>query len=540
MNELGVKRMTPNRRSTRPDSSIAALSRRRLLQVGGAGALALSMGGLAACTSDSKQPDALGKPTRGGTLRVGATSGGSSDTLDGQNALTTMDFLRVGALFEQLVRVHGTTGQTEMVLAESMEPNARATEWTIRLKPDIMFHNGKALTAKDVLFSFQRIKHNNFPGLIALDPLDLASARVMDERTLRIPSNVPYSILAEGLATCISARIVPEGYDPATPIGTGPFKFGTFVAGQESRFPRFGDYWQADQQYLDELTIINFDDETAQLNALQSDQVDLVDQLSPTSVHLVESTGGKVVVSKTRSFVPFTMRMDMSPFSDVRVRQALRLLINRDDFNEQVYGGLGAIGNDTYGAVDVAYEGAALPQREQDLDEAKSLLRSAGQSDLQIELYSSPIGPGATSAATVFATQAEQAGVTVKVRTQDPTQFWSQSYSQVPFAVSWWNVGSYLAMAQQGIAQGAPYDEIRQSDAGWQRTYDEALATVDSTARGALVHELLKFDHEQGGYIIPAYIPGIEGMSSRVGGVVENITGPPVNGSTWQGVWLQG
>jgi peptide/nickel transport system substrate-binding protein len=536
--------MTPDRRTVRPDSPVNALSRRRLLQVGGVAALALGAGGLVACggggsgSGTAPADGASGTPTRGGSLRVGATSGGTGDTLEGQSPLTTMDFVRVGALYEQLVKMSGKDGRPELVLAESIEPNADATEWTIRVKPDITFHNGKPLTAADVLFSLRRIQSNNFPGLSTIGPIDLAGANVMDDRTLRIPFGAPFAIFLEGLADVFATRIVPEGYDPAAPIGTGPFKFGSFTPGQQSNFPRFDDYWQDGQPYLDELVIINFADETAQINALQSGQVDLVDQLSSTSVGLVESAGGKVVVSKTRGFVPLTMRVDTAPFSDVRVRQALRLLVNRQDMNDQVYGGLGAIGNDTYGAIDAAYEGTN-PQREQDLDQAKSLLRSAGQPDLQVELFSAATGPGAEALASVFATQAEQAGVSVRITTQDATQFWSQSYSKVPFGLSFWNTGSYLTMAGHGIAKGAPFNEIHQDDAGWQSTYDKALATVDPTARAEVVRELLKFDYEKGGYIIPVYFPGIEGMTSGVGGVTEDITGIPVNGSSWQNVWLQ-
>lgn len=505
--------------------------------------LALGVGGLAACGSGDSEPDTKasegeGVPKRGGTLRVGATSGGSGDTLDAQSPLTTMDFLRTGALFEQLVQINGTTGQPEMVLAESIEPNKDATEWTIRVRSGITFHDGKALTAGDVLSSLRRIEKNNLPGLITMGPLNLASARVMDQRTLRIPFDAPYGILPEGLAGVFATRIVPEGYDPKKPVGTGPFTFGSFTAGQQSSFPRFDDYWQEGQPYLDTLVITNFADETAQINALQSGQIDLIDQLSSTSVAPVTSAGGKVVVSKTRGFVPFTMRVDQAPFSDVRVRQALRLLVNRKEFNEQVFGGLGEIGNDMYGAIDAAYQGA-VPQREQDLDQARSLLRSAGHSDLQIELYSSPIGPGATAGASVFATQAAQAGVQVRIRTQDPTQFFSQSYSKVSFALSFWNVGSYLTMAQQGMAKGAPFNEIHQTDAGWDRTYSKALATVDPATRGDLVQELLRFDHEKGGYIIPVYFPGIEGIASGVGGLTQNLTGLPVNGSSWQSIWLK-
>jgi peptide/nickel transport system substrate-binding protein len=519
------------------------ISRRTLLQVGGVTALALSLGALSGCSLRGgqlkAQPLAGKTPTRGGTLRVGATSGGSGDTLDAQNPLSTMDFIRVGALFEQLVLMNGTTGQPEFVLAESITPNTDATEWTIRVKPAITFHNGKPLTSADVLYSLRRIEKNNFPGLATMGPIDLGHARIIDDRTLSVPLKAPYSIFVDGLADVFATRIVPEGYDPAKPIGTGPFRYVSFTPGQESRFARFDGYWQTGKPYLDELVITNFDDETAQINALQSGQVDLVNQLSSAAVSPITSAGGHVVVSKTRGFVPLTMRLDTAPFADVRVRQALRLLVNRVDLNKQVYGGLGAIGNDVFGAIDPAYDGT-VRQRTQNVRKARALLRAAGHPNLQVELISSAVGPGAASIASVFATQALDAGVSVTIRTQDPTQFWSQSYTQVPFAQSFWNTSAYLTMAQQGIAKGAPFNETHQSDPEWQRIYEQAITTVDPTARGKLVQRLITFDYDNGGYIIPVYFPGIEGMSPRVGGVTENITGIPINGGSWQNIWIQG
>lgn len=515
----------------------AAVRRRRtVLQAGVAALVAFA---LVACTAPTDGNTGAGDtPVQGGTLTVGATGGGTGDTLDAQTPLTTMDFIRVGALYEQLVRMNGETGQPEMVLAESIEPNADATEWTIKLKPGITFHDGSDLTAADVLFSLTRIYDNNFAGKATMGPIDLAGAQVVDDLTLTIPFEKPYSIFVEGLADVFATRIVPEGYDPAVPNGTGPFTFESFTPGQESRFVRNDDYWQDGKPYLDKLVIIDFDDETAQLNALQSGEVDLINQLSPASLASVESSGGTVVVSKTRGFVPITMRVDEDPFSDVRVRQALRLLVDRDAINEQVYGGLGAIANDVFGAIDPAYDGA-VPQRKQDVDEARSLLEEAGYPDLKVELYSSPIAPGSEAIASVFATQAKEAGVEVTIRTQDPTQFFSQSYGQVPFGLSFWNTSSYLTMAQQGLAEGAPFNEIHQSDPAWQSVYDEAVATVDPDARAKLVQQLIEYDYEKGGYIVPVYYPGIEGTSSSVGGVVENITGIPINGGSWDGIWIQ-
>ena len=526
------------------DLGSGAVTRRRLLQVGGAGALTLGLGGmLSACggsgNSTATAAKSSGSPRRGGTLRIGATGGGSSDTLDAQNSLTTVDFMRAGALYEQLMFLDPKTGQPDYALAESVESNKTGTEWTIRVRPGVMFHDGKPLTSKDVLYSLQRIAKNKFPGLINLGPIDLGGAKILDARTLRVPFHQPYAVLAEGLAGSFTIRMVPRDYDPKQPIGTGPFKYQSFSPGTRSQFARFDEYWQHGKPYLDSLVIIDFSDETAQVNALQSQQVDLIDQLSYTSVAPVKSGGGKITASKSASFVPFYMRVDKAPFSDVRVRQALRLVVNRPQFDEQVFGGLGAIGNDVFGAIDPAYKGL-LPQRVQDIEQAKSLLKAAGQSDLHLTLYSAPTGPGAEAGATVFATQAKAAGVSVNIVTQQATQFFSQSYAKVPFAVTIWSAASYLIMAGQGLTKGAPFDEIHQTNAHWQSLYNQAIKTVDASSRDRLVQELLRFDYNQGGYIVPVYYPSVEGMSAKVNGDTENISGYPVNGSNGlQDLWLQ-
>ena len=80
-------------------------------------------------------------------------------------------------------------------MAESLEANANATEWTVRLKPGLKFHNGKAVTAEDVAFSYRRVANPDAPfaGASGLKPLDLANLKVMDERTIRFPALAPYA-----------------------------------------------------------------------------------------------------------------------------------------------------------------------------------------------------------------------------------------------------------------------------------------------------------------------------------------------------------
>ena len=100
------------------------------------------------------------------------------------------------------------------------------------------------------------------------------------------------------------------------------------------------------------------------------------------------------------------MRVDQAPFTDVRVRQAFRLMVDRNQMVRQVYSGHGRIGNDMYCPYDPSYP-SKLAQRHQDIDQAKSLLKAAGQSDMAITLTTSPEDPGLLESAQVFAQNAK-------------------------------------------------------------------------------------------------------------------------------------
>ena len=80
-----------------------------------------------------------------------------------------------------------------------------------------------------------------------------------------------------------------------------------------------------------------------------------------------------MLIADGGAWVPFTMRVDQAPFDDVRVRQAMRLIVDRQAMIDQTLSGYGSLGNDLYAPLDVDYA-SDLPQREQDIDQAKSLL----------------------------------------------------------------------------------------------------------------------------------------------------------------------
>ena len=260
-----------------------SITRRDAIKGVAAGGAMLTLGTtLAACGSSSSSASSVttgsggGSPKRGGTLRVGMTGGGSTDTLDPNSWLTNVDGARVWQLFDGLV-TFDKNARAVLLLAEEITPNGDATEWTIRVRKGVTFHNGKDLTADDVLFTFQRILNPAKPleGSPNLTALDIKQAKKLDALTVRIPCHTPFAPLINVLA-CYSYLIVPVGFDVKKPVGTGPFKFKSFTPGQQSIFTRNENYWQPGLPYVDQIVITNYSDETSQVNALLGGQADLV------------------------------------------------------------------------------------------------------------------------------------------------------------------------------------------------------------------------------------------------------------------------
>jgi peptide/nickel transport system substrate-binding protein len=496
---------------------------------------------LAACgssgTTSSGSPSAVGgSPKKGGHLRVGIGGGSAKDTLDAQIATNETQITTQFQIYDSLL---GWDAESKLVnlLAESYEANADGSEWTVKLKSGLTFHNGKSVTADDVVFSFQRILDPKTAaiGAAGLASLKPSNIKKIDDLTVTFVLDQPDAIFTEQLAYYNNA-IVPVGYDPKGAegaIGTGPWKVTSYTAAQQVDLAANTDYW-GEGPYCDQLTMIEFGDPTAKLNALVGGTIDYAVILDSAQIATVKASGFKICEAKTGGYEPFTMRVDKKPFNDVNVRQAMRLIVDRQQMIDQATGGFSWLGNDMQAPFDPGYP-KDVPQRVQDLEQAKSLLKQAGyENDLTVTLNcSSATGSFGVQASQVFAQQAQGAGVTIKVNKVDPSAYWNEgNYLTYPFAMTFWATRNYLAQAQRGSVpaqNGAPaaayWGETWWNDAEWLSLYNEAVKTVDETKRNDLVSQMLKIDHERGGYLIYAFLIMNDGYSDKLGGVVPDAWG---------------
>jgi peptide/nickel transport system substrate-binding protein len=517
-------------------ASAGGLGRRDFLRgIAATGAVAGAGGLLAACSSGSNSPQsgATSSPARkkrGGNLKVGLSGGSGSDTLDPHVGLTYLDTARAQSLYQPLVQLN-TAAQLEYVLAESITPHKSTSDWIIRLRPGITFHDGKPLTANDVIFTFRRIITNKTAGASSLGPMDLKNLKALDTHTVQVPMTKPYGSFLDQLAFWYYLYIIPDGFNPkkSKPNGTGAFTYQSFTPGQRSVFTRNPNYWRHGLPYVDTLTIIDFSDNVALQAALTTKAIQAAGALEGPQVAALSSVSGvKTIASHTGAITPFTMRVDQAPFNDVNVRQAMRLIVGRTQLIGSALDGYGTAASDVFSPYDPNFDHSLV--RVQDIPQAKSLLKKAGKEGLTVTLTTSPVATGTVAMATVFAQQAKAAGVTVKIQNVSPSTFFGTGkYLEWNFSQDFYNYSPYLAQVAQSQLPTSPYNETHRHDPAYISLYNQANQTLSAATRKQIVYEMQKSDFNTGGYIIPAFIDALDAYSTSITGYSVARVGQPLS-----------
>lgn len=514
------------------------ITRRQLLQGLGAGSLALAALG---CSRDRPEKASAAslqedKPRRGGRVRFGIINDDPGGSLDVHKPSSPGSIIRGFALYSKLWE-WSEEMTPRLALAEEAEPNGDASSWTIRLKKGLEFHNGKTITADDVVFSARRLTDpalaSPYAGLV--HPLDRTRIEKLDERTVRIHAKPGLGYLQLADTWVNFGGIVPVDYHPVTnPVGAGPYKLKEFRPGQRSLFTRFENYYKPGRPYADELEIIDFKDETSRVAAIQSGQIDMAYAIAPELKRLItQGSQVQLVTSKTYGWQSFYLNLAKEPFRDERVRRAFRLLANREQLVQRVLNGEGRVANDLYSPQDPTFNGD-IAQRPYDLAEAKSLLKSAGAESLKLEIVANGAG---VSSATVFAEQAKLAGVELRVKKVDLATYNGPELRN-------WALSTGSSLGQSFLCTGLNHDaptavanRTNFADPRFGELFQQASKTPDLSARKALVREAQQIQHERGGMLIWGFFNVLDAVSNRLGGVTPEHSHFP----TWrfEKVWLR-
>ena len=362
----------------------------------------------------------------------------------------------------------------------------------------------------------------------------------LDALTVRIPLKTPIAPFKELL--CDNAfGVIPDGTTSFThPIGTGPFEFVRWSPGVSSLFKRNANYWIKGKPYVDELELLSIPDSTARLNALMGGQIDAAASIGFAQAKQLQGQGSgapaNVLIGNGPAYVGITMGFASKPFSNAAVRKAFRLICDRPAMIEQVQSGLGKVGNDMYGLGFPLYN-ETLPQRKQDIEQAKSLLNQAGYQNLTVTLASSRALSGQLESATLFAQQASQAGVTINVHNIPPATYFSTGYPNYSFGQTTWQSIQIRYFYITSLLPGAPYNETQWHDPTNTTLIRQALAELDPTKAQDKWNAVQENGYNNGGELIWGTSPWVDGLSKKIAGA-EPSSFYYFSGMTFRDWWL--
>jgi len=327
------------------------------------------------------------------------------------------------------------------VLATSWSADSTAKVWTFKIRQGVKFHGGAALTAADVVYTYQ-LHTNTKNGSNALSAfagvLSPSGVKKVDDYTVQFTldaanGNFPYLTSSDNY----NMIILPNGYDPAkwqsTFIGTGPFTLGSYTPKSGATFARNEAYWGT--KALPSQTEFTFyDTQTPAILALTGGTIDVVGQFSVTGAQELLTGSYNIIKLKSSAHRELSFRCDQAPFTDPRVRQAVALTLPRPAIVQSLFKGYADVGNDSPFAPVFPSTNTSVPQRVQDLSKAKSLLSAAGHSSgfstqlvtenfLEIPDY-----------AQIVAQSAKAIGVNINLKVESSAQY----YGKATFGNSDW------------------------------------------------------------------------------------------------------
>jgi peptide/nickel transport system substrate-binding protein len=336
-------------------------------------------------------PDVPEADRYGGTLVVAGRGDAES-----MNSLASTSFesgqLQTYVLFVTLVR-SDPAFEPQPYLARGWEFDSDTSEVIFHLRSDLEWHDGEPVTSMDVAFTFERLKDPRvpFPNPSYFDYWD--AVEVVDDSTarffLRPHANVLYgwsrtAIMPSHLLGDVPSEELPgHSFGTLQPVGNGPFRFAERIPGDRWVFEANLDFPEdlGGRPYLDRLVYRQISDEFALTAALQTGEVDLVIEASPSMLRQV--AGDSTIVSGSYhapeyAFIAWNSRRPW--FREPEVRRALTMAIDREALVEAVLGGHGSVAAGPVGPWHWAYDSSwtAIPFSP---DSAAALLERSGWSD---------------------------------------------------------------------------------------------------------------------------------------------------------------
>ena len=479
---------------------------------------------LSGCAGDKNESESTTdnilseNPVEDGTIRVGISQ--DIDSLDPHLAASAGTREVLFNMYEGLVKPN-VDGELIPAVAEDYQISDDALIYTFTLRTGVTFHNGAAVTAEDVKYSIDRCADttNGAPLVSAFSIIE--SVNILDEQTVEIVLSEPNT---EFLAFLTTAIVPADSTDlNATPVGTGPFKFGSRMPGQNVVLERFDDYW-GEKAQLNKVEFRVIADAAMVVTNLNGGSIDMAMRLTPgqaaelnDNFYIEEGTMNLVQALYLNNAAP--------PLNDERVRQALNYAINPDEIIDIVGDGKGVrVGSSMYPGLKEYFDPVFAEYYTQDFAKAKELLAEAGYPDgFDLEITVTGADQPHVDAAQVIVEQLRNINVNATIQLVEWSVWLEQVYGNRDYQATVVGVDATSltgrAMLERFVTDSSG-NFINFSDPEYDRVFAEAIATTDPVQRKELYHQLQQILTSQAANVYIQDLANMVAINNRFGGYV--------------------
>lgn len=444
------------------------------------------------------------EPKKGGTFKIGLGHGATTDSLDPATYPDQMTgTVGWGASGNSLTEMD-VAGNIVGDLAESFESSDGAKKWAFKLRKGATFHNGKNVTAEDVVASY---RHHMGP-----DSKSAAKSVVDTIEDIKADGDNIIFTLKGGnadfpfYASDYHLKTMPAKADGKVDwesgISTGPYQIEKFEPGVGAKLKRFENFYG--KAYFDEVEFKVIADVAARTNALTSGEIHYMDRCDLKTVNLLKKNPD-VEVNQVTGYghYIFVMNVTQKPFDNPDVRNALKYALDREEISKKVFHGYASPGNDTPIAPSIQYAVSPEPVHKYDPEKAKELLKKAGLDSLTVDLSTSDAAfSGAVDAATLFKESASKAGINLNVIREAADSYWDNVWLKKPFCASYWNGRPTCDwMFTTAYAAEAPWNDTFWKNPRFNELLVAARSETNSDTRAKQYAEMQQLVHDDGGLI---------------------------------------
>lgn len=501
-------------------------------------------------------------PRRGGTL-VATWGGGEPQACYVPAGGGSSPTFSSSKLFERLAR-RTMDGGFAGVLAESWKPSGDFKSYTVRLRRGVKWHDGKDMTADDVIYSISEI-WKKFAAAPAL--ADFAGIETVDSDTVVVKYTKPtpeffFASTLTGSVSYIVPKHVYAGSDPVTnpannaPIGTGPWKFKEWVRGSHFEYVRHDAYWQKDLPYLDRLIIRYVRDPAGRAAAMEAGDIHIgvFNPIAPPDIKRLTGTGKFVATPKGYEDAVWSTTLECNvrnpALAKREVRQAIFHAINRSLIAKTVYYGYARVGTSPVYSPNTAFFTADTTRLDFDPKKAASLLDAAGfpkKADgkrFTLNLLAAGWFPENGKVGAYLKQALEDVGIAINLTVPDRPTSIKRIYTDYDYDLAISNQANPSEpvptttqyFTTDGIAKGVPF----RNATGYTNPELDALVEkirveTDVAKRKALVGEFQKFTTREATNLPLVELESITVASTKV---QNHSTDPNFLADSWAGLWL--